>query len=119
MRMQARFDIAQIFAVNQLGKGQTQKRLQTREAVELVLPVIEGDTTTKRRQRQELGQLGENELSGVHVSDPRQMTSQAHNCRRISVNSSEGRTANASEDHMPFAPLAALIADSLRESSFP
>src|ERR1700722_15471914 len=70
MRVQAGFDITQTFAVSQLRKGQTQKLLETREALGLVLAVVAGDTASKRRQRQVLGQLGENELSFVHVNDP-------------------------------------------------
>ena len=38
MRTQARFDIAQAFPVSQLRKGQSQKLLETREGLDLVLP---------------------------------------------------------------------------------
>ena len=84
MRTQARFDIAKTFPIGQLRKRQTQKLLETREAFDLVLATIAGDTTTKRCQRQVLGQLGENQLACVHERVPRKMTSQAHRSRFLS-----------------------------------
>jgi hypothetical protein len=78
MRAQARFDIAKTFSIRQLRKSQAQKLLEACEAFDLVLPVVAGDTTTKRRQRQVLGQLRENQLACVHERVPRKMISQAH-----------------------------------------
>jgi len=66
MRAQTSFDIAKTFPIGQLRKRKAQKLLEASEAFDLVLPAISGDTTTKRRQRQVLGQLGENQLACVH-----------------------------------------------------
>jgi hypothetical protein len=68
---------AKTFRVSQLRKGQTRKLLQMRLMLDLVLRVVAGDIPTKRRQRQELGQVGENEASCVHLSNPGKMASQA------------------------------------------
>ena len=84
MRPQARFDVAQTFPISQLRKRQAKKLLEAREALDLVFPVVAGDTTAKRRQRQVLGQLSENQLACVHGRDLRKMTSQTHRSRFLS-----------------------------------
>lgn len=84
MRPQACFDIAKAFPISQLRKRQTQKLLEAREALDLVLPAIAGHAATKRRQRQVLGQLSENQLACVHERVPRKMTSPAHRSRFLS-----------------------------------
>jgi hypothetical protein len=84
MRTQACFDIAKTFPISQPRKRQTQKLLEACEALDLVLPAVAGHAATKRRQRQVLGQLSENQLPCVHDRDPRKMTSQAHGSRFLS-----------------------------------
>ena len=60
------FDIAQGFAVGQLGEGHGEELVQTREVFDLVFPIVIGHTAAKGTQRQVQHELREHELALVH-----------------------------------------------------
>ena len=60
------FDIAQGFAVGQLGEGHGEELVQTREVFDLVFPVVIGHTAAKGTQRQVQHELREYERALVH-----------------------------------------------------
>ena len=61
-------DIAETFPVGQLGKGQTEELIETRKALDLVVPAVTPDAFSKFVQRQEGHDLGEDGRLGVHRS---------------------------------------------------
>lgn len=70
------FDVSKALPISQLRKGHAKKLIQTGERFDFVLSVVPGHATTKRRQRQMLCQLSENQLSLVHSATPRSQASQ-------------------------------------------
>jgi hypothetical protein len=65
-RTQARFDVAQTFAISQLGEGQTEELIPTREAADFVVAAIAGDATLELLRMNPVEQLSQDELAVVH-----------------------------------------------------
>jgi len=72
----ASLDVPQAFPIGQLRKGHTEKLIETRERLDLVLFIVPGNATTKRRHRKMLCQLCENQRSLVHHATPRSQSSE-------------------------------------------
>jgi hypothetical protein len=66
-----RLDIPQTLSIGQLREGHAQVLIQTREALDLVLPGITRHAPAERRQRKMAHQLRKNELALMHRSTPR------------------------------------------------
>ena len=60
------FDVAQRFAIGQLGEGHGEELVQAREVLDLVFAVVLGHTAAKGAQWQIQHELGEYELALVH-----------------------------------------------------
>ena len=76
-------DVPQALPICQFSEGHTEKLIETRERLDLVFPVVPGNTTTKRRQWKMLRQLRENQGSLVHDATPRSQSSErdrTHDC---------------------------------------
>jgi len=67
-RSKTGFDIAETFAVSQLGKGQREKLIETRKALDLVIPPVSPNAFSKFVKRQEVHDLGEDSRRGIHRS---------------------------------------------------
>ena len=67
---QTRLDVAQALAIGELGKGQTEKLVEAREAADLVLALVAGHAATELLQRQEVHDLREDGASGMHGALP-------------------------------------------------
>lgn len=65
-RAETRLDVAQALAVCQLGEGQAEELIETREAADLVLALVAGYAAPELGQGQEVHQLRENHASGMH-----------------------------------------------------
>ena len=65
-RTQAGSDVAQTFAIGQLGKGQTEKLISAGKAADFVIGTIAGDAALKLLGMNPVEQLGQNEFAGVH-----------------------------------------------------
>lgn len=70
------FDVPKALPESQLRKRHAKKLIQTGERFYFVFSVVPGHATAKRRQRQMLCQLSENQFSLVHSSTPRSQASQ-------------------------------------------
>ena len=68
---QARLDISQTLPEGQLGEGHAHVLVETRKALDLVLPGIASDAAAESCQREMPHQLRENELALMHRSTPR------------------------------------------------
>ena len=67
-RSQAGHDIAQTFAVGQLGKGRTEELIETRKSLDLVVSSITPHVFSEFVHRQKGHDLGEDGRRGVHRS---------------------------------------------------
>jgi hypothetical protein len=67
---QAGFDVAQALPIGQLGEGHAQVLVETGEVLDLVFPVVAGDTAAKGGQRQMRHDLREDEFARVHERGP-------------------------------------------------
>ncbi len=65
---QTGLDVAQTFAEGQLCKSQTKKLIAAREATQAAITLIATNTGVEFVPRQEVHQLGEHQLTGVHWS---------------------------------------------------
>lgn len=65
-RAQARFDVAQTFAIRELGEGQAEKLIPTGETADFVVAAVTGDAALKLLGMDPVEQLGQDEFSGVH-----------------------------------------------------
>lgn len=63
---QAGFDIAETFAVGQLGEGHAQELIEAGKLLYLVFPSIAGNAAAKRGQRKVRHELRKYELAGIH-----------------------------------------------------
>jgi len=59
-------DVAQALAVRQLGEGQAEELIETREAARLVLPLVARDAGAELRQREEVHHLRKDRSTGMH-----------------------------------------------------
>ncbi len=71
LRSKARLDISQTVSVGQLREGHAQVLIETREALDLVLPRITREATAERRLRKMAHQLRKPELALMHRVTPR------------------------------------------------
>jgi hypothetical protein len=67
---QAGFDVAQTLPIGQLREGHAQILVETSEVLDLVFPIVAGDTTAKSGQRQMCHDLRKNEFARVHWRRP-------------------------------------------------
>jgi hypothetical protein len=65
-RAQARFDVAQTFAISQLGESQTEKLIPTGEPTHFVVAAIADNTALELLRMNPIEQLSQNEFAGVH-----------------------------------------------------
>ena len=73
LRTKASFNIAQALAPGQLRERQAQILIKAREPLDLVLAIVAGHATTKRRQRQMLHELGKDVMALMHRATPRRV----------------------------------------------
>ena len=66
MRVEARYDIAQAFAIGQLSERQAEKLICARETSDFVIAVITKDTLIELVPWQMLNQLSKNRFSTIH-----------------------------------------------------
>ena len=78
---ETRFNIAQAFAIGELGERQTEEMIPTREARGLVLPAISSDALLELESRYMVHQLREDGASVRHVAFCRCGASRAENGR--------------------------------------
>jgi hypothetical protein len=64
---QAGFDIAQTFAVGELGKGQAEKLIAARKTLDVAIALITIDTDLKFVAWEKVHELRKDSSSGIHV----------------------------------------------------
>src|SRR3546814_17783020 len=78
------FDGAQVLAAGKLGERHAQELVQARKAFDVTLPVVLGDQSSKRVQRQMLQKLGEDEATLRHDGFPK-WTGAGFGRRRVGI----------------------------------
>src|SRR3546814_7440797 len=85
---QAQLDVAQARAAGKLGERHAQELVQERKAFDVTLPVVLGDQSSKRVQRQMLHKLGEDEATLRHDGFPK-WTGASFGRRRVGIGDRE------------------------------
>ena len=65
-RAEAGLDVAQALAVGQVGEGQTDEQVETREATDLVVALLATPAATELGQRQEIHHMREDRSADMH-----------------------------------------------------
>ena len=65
-RPETGLDVAQALPVRQLGEGQAEELIETREVADFVLALVAGDAGVELRQREERHDLREDGATTVH-----------------------------------------------------
>jgi hypothetical protein len=71
LRPQAGFDIAQTFAISELGKGQAEELIAARKIFDVAISVIAIDTDLKFVTWKKIHELRKNSSTGIHVPPSR------------------------------------------------
>jgi hypothetical protein len=85
-RAQAGFDVPQAFAIGQLGEGQTQKLIATRESARPPLTAVLVDARIELAAREKIHELGKHKLAAKHKpsSAGKRLTCQGPSVVRVS-----------------------------------
>jgi hypothetical protein len=67
-RAETRLDVAEALPIRELGEGQAEELVETREAAHLVLALVARDAGAELRQREEVHRLRKDRSTGMHGS---------------------------------------------------
>jgi hypothetical protein len=102
---QVDFDVAQRFAVGQLGEGHGEELVQAREVFDLVFSVVLGHTAAKCAQWQIQHELGEYELALMHGSFGRKPAKNRQSDARRRSNRDQTETPYSSSNSLAYRAL--------------